>query len=402
MNLEGAERIIHRWIVTRRPGQKPPPLVRHAYTWTERKEQAKGPSTSRELFNLVSLARDEIMQRGLGYANRAGMRRDVADYIEKKIFPATLNRDFLKVAEKLRAARQTGTWGTRPNGDQVIIWDDKSNLLHLDPDEAREDAKRIAERYVPALLEKAKAGAGVHYGVFTMPNFSQGDLRKGMDAIQRRYQNMLRKTLGKKKLFPEIAGSISVIETPAAADGTWNVHLNVVFLTRSKFEAGLYKKIRRAWHWNVELQPIATEDRNGRPDPAGLDRAFRELIKYATRIVPDKSADKAASGRSRAPALTDWPAESFVEWSRAHKRFRRTRTYGELYNVPKPDPRTLDDVTWHGAVHCAPDRFFAQVPLIDLIPAYKLATDSTDNQATGPPRPWGAPGFVGRAANLSP
>ena len=518
MNTATAQRILYTWMATRRSRQKPPPLVRHAYAWTERKAQAKGPSVSCELYNFVCLARDEIMQRGAGYSKRAQVRIDVADYLERKIYPVLHDWQFLKMADKLRAARQTGTWGSRPNGDQVIIWDDKSGLLRLDPDEAREDAQRLSERYSPELLKRMKNGNGAHYAVFTLPNFAAGDLKKGMDAIYRRYANLLRKQLGKKKLFPEILGSIGVIETPLAADGTWNVHLNVILLTRSRFEAGLYKKLRRAWSWGSRPngdQVIIWDDKSGLlrldPDEAredaqrlseryspellkrmkngngahyavftlpnfaagdlkkGMDaiyrryanllrkqlgkkklfpeilgsigvietplaadgtwnvhlnvilltrsrfeaglykklrrawywnvhlnpiqadvgdlaRTFRELIKYATRTVPEKSADKAGR-KSRAPALIEWPAERFIEWHKAHQGFRRTRTYGKLYgkNVPKPEPSSLDDVTWHGAVHCAPDRFFAQVPLIDLIPGHNLATDTADNQATGPP-----------------
>lgn len=381
MNLESAERIIHRWIVTRRPGQRPPPQVRHAYAWTERKEKAKGASVPRELFNLACLARDEIMQRGAGYSKRAQVRIDVADYLEKKILPAS-NYDykFLKIAKKLRIARKTGTWGTRENGDQVIIWDDKSGLLRLDPDEAREETQRLSERYIPALLEKARAGAGVHYAVFTLPNFAAGQLAKGQAAIFRRYSNLLRKQLGKKKLFPEILGSIGVVEAPLARDGTWNVHLNVLLITRSRFEAGLYERLRRAWHWNVQIAPV-------KPKVGDLARTFRELIKYPTRAVSEKSAAKVAAGASQAPALIDWPAARFIEWFHAQHRFRRTRTYGELYGkkVPKPEPSDLDDVTWHGVVHCVPDRFFAQVPLIDLIPGDKLTNRVKDNWATGPP-----------------
>jgi len=380
MNLANAERIIHRWIVTRRPKQKPPPLVRHAYTWIERKAQAKGPTVARELWNLVDLARSEIMERAEGYQKRAQVRIDLADYLDQKIFNETHDYKYLKLAERLRDARQTGTWGTRPNGDSVIIWDDKSELARLDPDEAREESQRLAERYVPALLEKAKAGAGMHYAVFTLPNAAPGQLAKTQKAIFRRYSNMLRKQLDKKKMFPEILGSIAVLEAPLAHDHGWNVHLNVVFFTRSKFEAGLYKKIRRAWYWNVELQAVTG-------DAGELARAFRELIKYPVRAVSEKSAAKAAAGRPRPPPMVEWPAERFVEWLDAQHRFRRTRTYGELYGkkVPKPEPSTLEDVTWHGAVFCRPDHFFAQVPLIDLTPGHKLATEQRDNRATGPP-----------------
>ena len=380
MNLDNAERIIHRWIVTRRSGQAAPPLVRHAYKWIDRKEKAKGPSVAPDLFNLACLARDEIMDRGAGYSKRAGVRCRVADYIDKKIFEHTRDFKFLKIAEKLRIARKTGTWGTRPNGDVVTIWDDKSGLLRLDPDEAREESQRLSERYIPALLEKAKDGAGIHYAVFTLPNYDAGKLAKGQAYIFKKYSNMLRKELNKKKLFPEILGSIGVVEAPLARDHTWNVHLNVILVTRSRFEAGLYERLRRAWYWNVEICPV-------KADAGDLARTFRELLKYSLQAVPEKSAAKAAAGKSPAPALTEWPVDRFLEWYQAQHRFRRTRTYGALYGskVPKPEPSTLDDVIWHGVVSCAPDRFFAQVPLIDLIPGDKSPTSRHEQRITGPP-----------------
>jgi len=380
MNADNAERILCRWICERRPGQKIPPLVRHAYAWVDRKTKAKGPNCPRELYDIALRARDEIMQKSAGYQRRAQVREQVAEYLERKIFPHSHDFKFLAMAEKLRNARRTGTWGLRPNGDLVTIWDDKSGLLRLDPDEAREDAQRLSERYVPALVAKAKDGAGVHYCVFTLPNVDAGKLAAGQRKIFRRYSNLLRKRLAKKKLFPEILGSIAVIEAPLAADGSWNVHLNVVLLTRSKFEAGLYKRLRAAWYWNVHIEPVKT-------DVGGLARTFNELIKYPTAAIAEKSGTKTAAGRPRAPAMIDWSAERFIEWHDAQLGFRRTRTYGGLYGskVPKPQPTTIDDVDWYGALSCAPDRFYAQIPLIDLIPGHKFATGTTQRQPTGPP-----------------
>ena len=380
MNATKAERILCRWIVTRRPGQKVPALVKHAYNWTERKAQAKGPNCPRELYDKTLRARDEIMDRGAGYCKRAAMRVSIADYIEYKVIPETRDYDFYKIVNKLRDARKTGTWGTRPNGDVVTIWDDKSGLLRLDPDEAREETQRLAERYIPALMKAAKEGAGIHYAVFTLPNFDPGKLAKGQKDIYRKFSNMLRKQLDKKKLFPEILGALGVVEAPLAADGSWNVHLNVLLLTRRQFEPGLYKKLREAWYWNVELKPV-------KADVGDLGGTFNELIKYATRPVPEKSADKASDGSTRAPAMTEWPVDRFTEWYAAQYRYRRTRSYGDLYGskVPKPEPSSIDDVTWHGVVSCHPDRFYAQIPLIDLIPGDKSPIATRDKLATGPP-----------------
>lgn len=379
MNLEGAEKIIHNWIISRHPGQKIPPLVKHAYNWTERKAQAKGANCPRELFNLALLARDDIMERGNGYRKRAKVREVLADYLSDSIFRHTRDFKYLKVAEKLRIARRTGTWGTRPNGDIVTIWDDKSGLARLDPDEAREESQRLAERYAPALIEKANGGIGIHYAVFTLPNFPAGKLADGQKKIFKKYVNLLRKQIDKKKLFPEILGSMAVLEAPLAADReSWNVHLNVILITRSTFAEGLYKRLRKAWYWNLEIKPVEAK-------AGDLARTFNELIKYPVIAMSEKSAKKAS--KSKAPAMTDWPAARFVEWYEAQHRFRRTRTYGDLYGkkVPKPEPHSLEGVIWHGTMRCTPKDFYAQNPLIDLIPADKSTTRATYQQSTGPP-----------------
>jgi len=383
VNFESAEKIIHRWMMTRHPGQKVPPLVKHAYQWTERKAQAKGPNCPKELLNLAILCRDEIMARGDAYKKRAKVREALADYLCDIVFRHKPDFEFLKVAEKLRVARRTGTWGTRPNGDVVTIWDDKSGLVRLDPDDAREESQRLAERYAPALLEKARAGIGIHYAVLTLPNFAPGKLAHGQKAIFRKYVNLLRKQANKQKLFPEIIGSMAILEAPLAADREcWNVHLNVLLITRSKFAPGLYKRLRQAWYWNLEIKPVEA-------NAGDLAQTFNELIKYPTRAVSEKSASKGS--KSKAPAMTDWPAERFIEWFEAQKRFRRTRTYGELYGkkVPKPESEGLDGVIWHGRLECSPNWFYAQnplpAPLIDLIPGDNSTTQATDQESTGPP-----------------
>lgn len=380
MNAQHAERIICNWICDRRPGQKVPRLVKHAYNWTERKVEARGPNVSAELFNLALLARDEIMQRAEAYKKRAGARKALADYIDNKVVSNVFNRTLIDAANRLRKARLTGTWGLRPNGDVVTIWDDKSELSRLDPDEAREDTMRLAERYGPRLLELYQAGCGIHYFVATVPNVKPGELRSAKQAIFRRWINFCRIQQGKKKALPEILGSLAVMEDPLSEHDDWNVHLNLIVVTRSRFHSGLYEKIRRLWKFNIHMRPIAG-------DTAEIARAFREILKYSARVVPEKSHDKASRHHSDAPAMIEWPVPRFLEWFAAQPRFRRTRTYGCLYGskVPKPEPMSLEDVTWHGALFCRHDHFWAQDALIDLTPGHKSTSAEGDNRPTGPP-----------------
>lgn len=378
MNLRVAENVLHRYLITGKPLHSAPRFVRQAMKFIERKEQAAGASTPREQYDLMLMVRDELMEKGEGYRKRAVVRTKLADYIEREVLPKHFDLKLLTAAEKLRAARQTGTWGRHENGDIAMIWDDKSGLVRLDPDEAREESKRIAERYVPAMIKLSDEGRGLHYLVLTIPNVKPGELLAAKRSMYRKWVNFKRMQRDEQKLFLEIIGDIAIMEDPLAADGRWNVHLNVILVTQKRFHEGLYQKIRRYWKFNVEIKSL-------KGDAGELARTFNELIKYGGRAVPDKSSAKATS--SAAPAIIEWSSARFVEWFEAQFGFRRTRTYGVLYgnNVPRPEPRSLDDVIWHGAVRCTPEGFFAQFALIDLIPGDKSTTERRIRPASGPP-----------------
>lgn len=383
MDQQQADSIIHRWLIT--GGVKKPPRVEAAYRFRQRKHQAKTPTVNIAQLKQAIKSHEQVLARGEGYKKRAGVRDAIANYLEQTVIPSVFAEELFNVAAKLRKARRTFTWGTRPDGEIMMVWDDKSGLVRLDPDEAREETRRLAERYIPALMAFARAGYGLHYCVFTMPNFAPDKLALGKKKLYKRFVNLLRKRLNKAPMFPELMGALVVQEDPLSADGTWNVHLNVVLVTKETFHPGLYKKLRRAWHWNVELKPL-------KAGAGDLARTFNELIKYSTQAVPEKAADKASRGATRAPAMTEWSAAQFWEWWQAQKGFRRTRTYGCLYGnkVLKPEPLGLDDVTWHGTGYCGKWSFSAQAPLlIDLIPGDKSTTDNRlypDNLHTGPPR----------------
>ena len=83
------------------------------------------------------------------------------------------------------------------------------------------------------------------------------------------------------------------------------------------------------WGANLHIRPV---------NPGNLTRTVLELVKYATQPVPTKSAEKRVRRTSDAPAMTEWPAEQWIEWWRAQQRFRRTRSYGCLY--------ALDETRW--------------------------------------------------------
>ncbi len=65
-----------------------------------------------------------------------------------------------------------------------------------------------------------------------------------------------------------------------------------------------------------------------------LTHAFKEIIKYSGASIASKSAEKADSGSTKAPTMTNWPAEAWREWFIANRGFRSTRSYGILYDPP--------------------------------------------------------------------
>ena len=325
LNPRHDEDIVHRYIVSGRSLSDTPRVVRRVLEAVHRKRQARNyVETDREQYQLSLLAHDELMAKAEGYRKRACARRDLANYMLDVVLPQHFDTKILSAAEKLLAARQTGQWGIHADGSPARIWDDKSGLLKFDPDESREEAKRMSTRYGAFALQLAQQGRGVHFLVSTVPNVDAGELAEAQRALFRRWFNFKRIQRNKQKDFPEIVGDIAIMESPLAADGGWNVHLNVLLLTEKPFHSGLYEKIRREWKFNVHIRPI-------KGDAGEIARAFNELLKYAVRTVPEKSHDKRRRHASNAPAMTEWPVDRFVEYFEAQYGFRRTRTYGDLY-----------------------------------------------------------------------
>ena len=381
MNPRQEENIVHRYLVSGGTIANAPRLVRRCLNALERREQAKNYKTPREQYSLALQIYDEIKSKGETLKRRAAARKKLGDYMLDVVLPEHYDVKIEIAAHKLLDARKTGAWGQYPDGKAAKIWDNKSALSKLDPDEAREESKRLVDRYgAHVLREVVEHGHGLHYLVATIPNVSVGELAGAQRAMFRRWTNFKRIQRDKQKAFPEILGDLVIMESPLAADGRWNVHLNILLVTELPFHPGLYEKIRRLWKFDVGMQPI-------QGDAGEIARAFNELLKYGARTVPEKSDDKASRHHSNAPAITEWPTSRFVEWFEAQQGFKRTRTSGSLYGkkVPKPEPRSLEGVIWYGGLWLTPTKFTVAVPLIDLVPGDNLTTRPTNKQPTEPP-----------------
>lgn len=365
--------------------------------------------------------RCEINQKLDRYKDRRLAELEIARYIETQVLPLSPQDDKLyKLPGAMRVCHESGIYGIRKNGHPIVAWDAKCDVGCLCPHESREETQRLARRYLSKFIKQMDNGLIPYYGVFTMPNFQPGNLKRGQRLIYKRFRSLLKKRRPKKlgggRLFP-IRGALCVMESPLAYDGTWNVHLNVIMLCDGYLD---YEKVRRAWHWNVDLQDEKemykkTENRmrwkteqTGEPMPEltrerVLTQAILELIKYPVKTVSEKNGPKAGGhwqgdiylddkGKHLAPPLLHWPAGSFIEWWEAQQRFRRTRTYGQrVLFADQADPiedagADIQDVTWLGAIKWMQDgRYRTTGPLIDLILGHKSNTERVKWEQRPPP-----------------
>lgn len=308
---------------------------------------------------------------------RAHARDRVAHYLETKVAPFMVRKSELGLSERLRECRQEYRRGIMPNGKNILRWDRKAGLPLLCPDDAREEAMRLSRRIVPHLMEQLADGCVAHYAVLTMPNVAAGNLRKGMEQLQKRFYSLLRACKRRRdRPFP-IVGAVSVMECPLGWRRDWHPHLNVIFITDGSFFD--YAKFRQHWHYNCELRKLDGK----RP---AIERSFRELIKYSTRAVPEKSADHASKMRvgwngeeiPPAPSMVEWTPQEFLEWWRAHRKFRRSRTYRSLYGIEKPPKCDFSLVRWVaiGRREWAFDGAFREAsPLLEFIPGDNSTLD---------------------------
>lgn len=303
-------------------------------------------------------------------AERRRAEHSLADYIEGVVLPQYPVPWLMPLPHKLRACRQSGTLAQHTSGKAVVLWDNKCGQNRLCPDEARNETHRLIEVYgtaIEAYLRRTP-DARLYSGVFTVPNFPNGKLRYGLGDIYRRFNKLRKKREGKKLVFPQIAGSLCIVEAPRSARGDWNVHMNVFLLCDSYLS---FEQVRKHWYWNVELRQVkgTTEQ---------IVKALKEGIKYAVKITPDKSAEKAEAGTTRAPTMTEWPASAWYEWWQAHQRYRRVRSYGALFldakhraalDLPEDEGRKISDtdLTILGRVHFVSGRYAVSLSTLGLI-----------------------------------
>jgi hypothetical protein len=341
-------------------------------------DQATGETHSYAAWAPTALEAQEQLELDLpGYSKHHHIRRQLADALQQRVLPLCGGKWVHNYIDRLRGARWSGAYGySLKAGKAVMFWDDKAGLSRLCPDDAREEAMRLSRKVLDP-LEALQAdgvpgeggGHALHYVVLTSPNAAPGGLRREMVAICRRFRNSILKATHAdgSLIFPEIKGALCVLEAPLGSARDWNVHLNVILVVNGYLD---YEKLRRRWHWNLEARKLAK-------GPGVVRGALAELIKYAVAATVAKSAQKsleagsAPSDRPPPPPMLEWTGSELLEWLRAMRGFRRTRTYGCLFRLKKPKAQDLGQIVWLGRVDYQGGRYRLSSALLGSIPEDK-------------------------------
>lgn len=334
---------------------------------------------------------------------RANIRIELAQYLDRVVCPATSDAKVLGMPERLRQARVDGVRMMRASdGKEVFLWEHKTGAPLLDPDDARQEASRLKRRLIPALMDQLRAGARVYPCTATWPDVAPGGLAHRVRFLLRKLAKVRKVRKDGKLRFPQIKGWFAVLESPLSWDRDWHCHLNVMLVCDAYLSVA---EFRQWWSHIVQFanqgRPIvynpALDTLQGKTAEQRIEAALRELIKYPVRTVAEKSAGGkravslakqiAASKRETddgaavntdvdrtPPPMTEWTAAEWLEWWGAHQRFRRTRTNGCLYKLPKPEKESLCDFRAVSTVHFRKGRYWESSSLVRSILGDKSTT----------------------------
>jgi hypothetical protein len=415
------------------------PAVREAII--ERHEHVLTSGVRPEFYQRALALADVVESKKDALLHRARVRQAIANKLRWEVAPwARADRgdaawlEYIHLAQRLEDARPLGYYGVdrhalewgadksfaeelyNPSpiggglGDDLeelddddaralaMYWTNRAGQVKLCPDDARHEANRVREIYGNRLAVCDRLGYVLRYAVLTVPNAPQWHLAAACDSIfeelKRRWLyarvdgKRARNVTDKKRLFPNLVGALATLEAPLSGryardpSSAWNVHLNVmlVFKPDPTRDFGMpdYEPLREAWGANVEWRTVP------QGDPNATHAALRELVKYPLQAVSEKSAEERAAKRDRfgrpltpAPPMIEWPPEYIDEWWRAHKSFRRTRSWGVLYDdrfelapgdvleIPKARKRDAEKIDWLGVVRLTPALCTVLAPKLD-------------------------------------
>ena len=367
---------------------------------------ADGQTRSYAAWAPAALPSQELLELGFkGHSEHEAIRLRFADKVECEVLPLWSAKYVHNVIDRLRGARQSGWLGFNLKTERYVrFWDQKAGLARYCPDDAREEAMRVNRKYLPRLVELQAEGHALHYCVLTAPNAAAGDLLKSMKWLFRRFRQLLKAKYPDGSMrFPEIKGALVVQEAPLGRSRDWHVHLNVIFVVKADYFD--WEKLRKWWHWNLHIQKLPkgedairsalTElikyavaatvsksakkadlyerrDERAAPDPTDHREAPGDPVQHRLLLASsgseardgDHSAvaehrsdvgagvvggDGAAGWRESsggAPPMLEWTAAELIEWMKAQRGFRRTRSYGVLFGLKKPEREEIGPIVW--------------------------------------------------------
>lgn len=372
---------------------------------------------------LTAVVKDDFYQKALDlyadleaegdeWRDRAAVREAVASYLLHQVWPWAVRdrgfegaKEYLLHGQALEDARKSGLWGVDPHQAFVedrprrsIMWTGRAGLVKLCPDDARNEAQRVATMYGERLKYCDLGGYVLRYVVLSMPNYPQHHLGAGIDDIKLRFKEKITHALANGgvarnmredgRLFPDLVGALACIEAPLSGryledpSNAWNVHLNAILVFKPSkdqpFGRPDYEPIRAAWGADAHFAMIPQGDEDA------TAAALRECIKYPLQTVAEKSSrrkvkrDRFGNVLTPAPPLIEWPPELFDEWWRAFKGVRRAWSCGLLYSrkmrfsdelvieLSKPAKRDPDRLEFFGTVRLSGSEWSVSRPRRDF------------------------------------
>jgi len=342
---------ISRWLYLNPTAEKLPHHIESLLYAQQRHEEAVRSKklVIRPIESSIEL-KDALEEALLPYAERTEAEKMLADYIDEIVDVDDLKLH--QLVDKMRRCRNSGVMGKTSDDRTVFVWDEKCSCSKLCPHESRDETQRLIRRYHSPIIDfiNEKNSHRAFYSVFSYQNYKPGDLKEGKRDIIKRFNKW-------RGNHPEVKGALLIEEDPLSVHGDWNVHLNVILLVDGAF---CYGQARTTWGNEYQLYITKLNQDN-------LTKTLIEAIKYSAQIVPSKSAAKASANATRAPAMIQWSHEQWIEWWKANKGFRRTRSYGVLYGIKDDEAGDeLTDVTWLGEIEFSHDgRYFVSLILGD-------------------------------------
>jgi hypothetical protein len=233
---------------------------------------------------------------------------------------------FGEIADKLLRCRRKGVLCCdATSGRMMSRWLEKCGLTRWCPQEAAARADQLSLDHVPTIVELVTADRNrrLMSGVFKLGLCDPGRLEAARQSLWEQFAQWRERT-------PGVVAAFAAFEATWQREEQWLAHLHCLLVLEGSCD---WDGAVAAWPGELDWE---TMDR-----PCSVDALCR-FFRYVMSPTPYKSALKHARGESTAPPFSAWPDARVLEWDSVHVGHRRTRAYGELYNVAGKRWRSAD------------------------------------------------------------